>query len=171
MKKNSPNSSQANAKQKRIFITLAIVIGIPLILWGSAEIIYQLRVQKLVHAVQDIGETSLKKLGGVEIGSGIGVECPHFTDSLVAFDSGPCPSVGTGWLVPVTEDQKKSLITSALNDTGYRFDAALVGQGSGGGIKDGVGVQMELTGIGWNKEPYPLPAGKEWIGVNLRANY
>ncbi len=168
MKKNAQKGSQVSPKQKRIFITFAIVIGIPLFAYGAAEFSYQQRVQKLENAASTFAEVALKPEGGVSLGK-TGTTCPHFLDWVGSHfdDRGPCPGVGTSWLIPVKLGQEASFISSILKSAGY--SGGLVDGGAGGGQKDGVGINIELTGLGNNKEPYSPPAGKVWTRVDIDA--
>ena len=157
-----------NATWRRVVIVLGIVVGIPLLAYGVAEYNYQQRVQRLEDAATNFGETALKPQGGVSLGKA-GVSCPHFFDWVGSHfdDRGPCPIAGTSWLVPVESGQEASFISSILKNAGY--SGGLVDGRTGGGQKDGVGINIELTGLGNNQEPYSPPAGKAWTRVNVDA--
>ncbi len=177
MKKNSQKSSRVSPKQKRILSIFAVVIGIPLMLWGSAELNYQMHVKKLSNVVDKFGQDSLKPVGGViEAGPGADSDCRHWLDTLKP-DIGPCPGVGADWFVPVAQGQEGAFIANALSKAGYMVnidpqseyepDYPLRG---GYGAKQGFTIGLSLNPFGSQKPPYAAPTGTRWLQLFLSIN-
>ncbi|WP_165036699.1 hypothetical protein [Candidatus Protofrankia californiensis] len=170
MRKQSTLWARAtNATWKRAFITIGILLAIVLIPWGIAEYNYQQRVQVLISALDELGQDVIKPAGGVSVSSPrAGIHCVHVIDAMTAIDTGPCPIVQASWLVPVVKGEGQAFITSILKDAGY--GGGLIEQRTGGGVKDGVGVSVELTGLISDSEaPYSLPVGERWTRVHFTA--
>lgn len=159
---------QTSTRQRFWVAIVAIIVAIPAIAYGVAEYSYQQRVQKLKNAVSTFAEVALKPEGGVSLGE-TGTTCPHFLDWVGSHfdDRGPCPRVGMSWLIPVASGQEASFVSSILKSAGY--SGGFVDGGTGGGQKDGVGINIELTGLGNDKAPYSPPAGKVWARANIDA--
>ena len=153
---------------KRTVIVLGIVIGIPLLTYGIAEYSYQLRVQKLTSAVNTFGNAVLKPLGGVSEDK-VGITCPYFFGWFASHfdDRGPCPRAGRSWLIPVSRGQEKAFIPTILTDGGY--SSGTMDDHEGGGVKNGIGIDVDLIDSESIKYLSTPPVGKVWMRVSLDA--
>lgn len=147
-------------------MVLGVIIGILLLTWGIAEYRYQLRVEKLTNALIRMGHDVLAPEGAIQTASsGVVGECRHVLDAVFAFDTGPCPRVGAGWEALVIKGGEADFISTLLRNGG--FSVGIVDGRQGGGRRDGVGINIELTGLGDKREPYPPSTGKQWLQVGL----
>jgi hypothetical protein len=170
MPKSQPTlwTRATNTTWKKAVIAVGVLALIVLIPYGIAEYNYQLRVQKLVHTLQSVGQKVLKPHGGVNVMEpGVGGHCTHVINAMTAIDTGPCPIAASSWLVPVTKGQETELLTSILRDSGFSEPTSSWG---GGGKYNDVGISIAVhPGTASNKEPYSLSPDKEWAIVNVDA--
>ncbi len=166
-KKPTPGVRATNTAWKRVVIVLGIVIGIPLISWGAAEYSYQLRVQKLVQALDGIGQNELKATG-ISMGSaGSDFECLHVIDAVTAIDTGPCPRAAVEWWVPAKLGQEAAFKASILSNAGYTVQNA--NSIDTDGTKDGVHLTMELILDKSSQPSQAAPTGMQWMRLGITA--
>lgn len=150
---------------KRIIIAPIVLVAALLAIWGVAEGVYQLNVNRLSAAVDEVGRV-LEPNGGTATYSY--VRAPHFLDSLLCIDNGPCPTVTKGWVVLISKGQEAGVIDSILQKLGYTGGA--IDARHGGGARGGITLNIEITGLGNDQSsPYAAPAGKEWRFVGVDA--
>ena len=162
-------SRSTNTPWKKALIAVGMLALIALIPYGIAEYSYQLRMQKLVHALQEFDQKALKSRNSVvTLEPRAGDHCTHVIDAVTAIDTGPCPIAAASWLVPVAKGQEGTFITSILHEAG--LSPGRITSWQGGGTQDGVGIYFEVhPGTGDGKEPYSLNSDKEWVIVNINA--
>ncbi len=157
---------------KRTLTTLGIVTGVALVLFIVAEYSYQLRVQKLVHTLDEVGQVALKSRDAVSLtGAGVGGHCVHIIDAATAIDTGPCPIAAATWLALITKGQEASFMTSVLQKGGVSNPVIMESWEAGGTTASGTSLKVEALPVEGNSEkvPYPAPEGKEWVHINLDA--
>lgn len=155
---------------KRVLMAPVIVVAVLLAVWGLAEGVYQMKTYRLSSAVDEIGRVSIVPAGGVATYSY--VKAPHFTDSLLCIDNGPCPSVTKGWLIPIDPKRESTFLHEALQKAGYQgiLDNTPSPEANTGGTKNGQGLNISFYPLGSQHPPYPAPAGEEWKLIYASAD-
>ena len=155
---------------KRIVVTPVILIAALLGIWGAAEGLYQLKVARLSAAVNEIGGAYVEPNGG--IAKPVYIKAPHFSDSLLCIDNGPCPMVTKRWLVLVDPKQEKGYIHEALQEAGYQgiADFTPAPEANGGGVKSDISMSVGFYPVHDEQVPYVAPVGKEWKWFDASAD-
>ena len=163
--KKTPWAQATDKPWKRVVVILAVLVVILLIPLAVAEYNDQQKAHSLLGRVDEFGQSVLKPLGGVDLGSD--VACAHVTDYFYSLESGPCPRAAGSWFVPLPKGQDISFISANAQAAGYSVNQA-DGQDAGFS-KGGLGVGITLRGLGGNKEPYALSSDKMWVRLNIDA--
>lgn len=158
----------------KVIVVLAIIIGIPFVVWGVAEFSYQQHVNRLSSVLSKFGQDSLESAGSVvESSPGASADCRHWLNTLYP-GSGPCPGVGADWFVAIAPGQESAFVTDALSKAGYTVNVNPQSEykpdfpfQAGHGTKQGYGVGLSLNPLGSQKPPYAAPNGTRWLQLFL----
>jgi hypothetical protein len=163
--KITPKDSAKTPRHKKLWITLAVVLGALLVLAGALEVNLQLRTHKLNSANQQIWNDAIRSTGATrQFSNTFGA---HFWD--ICTDNGPCPRASEGWFVLVDtngESRVQQKIMETLKNDGYKAGTI---NSTFGGTKDGVSLNFDLGPVGSLQPPYPAPAGKNWVQLGVTA--
>ncbi len=154
-----------NKPWKKVFVILFVLVVICAIPLGITEYKDQQKAHSLLSRIDDFGQSVLKPLGGVDLGSN--VACAHVTDYVYSLESGPCPRAGGSWLIAIPKGQDVSFISANAQAAGYTVNQT-DGQDAGFS-KAGLGVGVTIRDLGGDKEPHSLPSDWMWVRMNIDA--
>lgn len=137
-----------------LLLALALVIVLPLAVWGVMELAYQQKVNTLKNEVTKVWQDVVKPNGGAELNSY--VDCSHVIHDITDHT---CPTASTSWFVLVDPSEAEDLASKTLNKEGY---SANPNGPMADGTKGKFVIRLGVSPLNGKTSPYKAPAGKEW---------